>query len=155
YSCPFGFTNPCPDTCCSNNVGIATNSLFSVEGFNYAVNTTTLTLNEFDNALGGETVLWSNPLTNSFDSTNWTLVFANINLGSSPTNPIVVSNYNNSANTLPNTYFAAFGKPVADDSVPPSSTMTANGWSSALKVTVNKNPNNAGEAGINLYPQAP
>src|SRR5205823_159075 len=56
-------------------------NLLSSEGLAYSVNQTVLTLNEFDNAVGGETVLWSNPLTNSLDSTNWTVVFANVNLG--------------------------------------------------------------------------
>src|SRR5205085_2797953 len=125
------------------------------------------TLNEFDNATGGEVVLWSNPLTNAFDSTNWTLVYASVNLPDtngnrgSPTLPTVISNYDNSANSVGGDYYAVFGKTVHDPSndgfidVPPSDTMVANNWSTALKLSVNKNPPDAGEAGINLYPQIP
>jgi len=139
--------------------GCNTNQL-SGEGYPYLVTTAGLTLSEFDNAVGGEVLLWSNPLTNSFDSTNWTLVYASINQGSSPTLPAVISNYDNSA-TAPGDYTAWFGKSVNDPgndggvSVPPSAAMVANNWNTALKVAVNKNPGNAGESGINLYPQMP
>src|SRR5262249_15863703 len=149
-------TNVCNIT---NTPGCNTN-LLSQEGYSYLVNTTTLVLSEFDNAVGGEVVLWSNPLTNSFDSTNWTLVFGHIGLtdtngnSGSPTLQTVVSNYNNTATNLGftggDTYYAWFGKPVNDPandfgalggiSVPQSDTMLANGWNTALKVTVNKNP---------------
>jgi hypothetical protein len=118
-------------------------------------------LNEFDNAVGGEVLLWSNPLTNSFDSTNWTLVHASINQGSSPTLPTVVSNYDNSASGFAGPFTAAFGKLVNDPAndggvaVPQSAAMLANGWTNALKVSVNKDPGQAGESGINLYPQIP
>lgn len=152
----------------TNNVAIggSTTNVTSVEGYPYSVTTTSLTLNEFDNALGGEVVLWSNALTNSFDSTNWTLVYATINAQDSvgnvgsPTLPTVISNYNNTATTMSD-YTAWFGKavndPLNDDgiTVPPSATMQANGWNNALKVSVNKNPGNAGESGVNLYPQIP
>jgi hypothetical protein len=134
-------------------------NLVSSENLAYQVNQTVLTLNEFDNAVGGETVVWSNPLTNSLDSTNWTAVFANVNLFPSPILPTVISNYDNSRATVGSEGFiAAFGKSVNDAgndggvAVPPSDTMTANGWTTALKVSVNKNPGNQGEAGINLYP---
>ncbi len=142
-------------------------NLLSGEGYPYQVTTASLVLNEFDNALGGEVVLWSNPLTNSFDSTNWTVVYGSTTLADtngntgSPTLPTVVSNYDNSANFNGGDYLAHFGKPVNDPlndagvEVPPSDTMAANGWSTALKLSVNKNPGNAGEAGINLYPQIP
>lgn len=139
----------------------STTNVLSSEGYSYQVSTTTLTLNEFDNALGGEVVLWSNPLTNAFDSTNWTLVFASINQGASPTLPTVISNYDNSANIDGLAYYAYFGKPVNDPNndggvtVPPSAVMAANGWNTALKVSVNKGPGSADEAGINLYPQIP
>ena len=139
----------------------STTNVLSSENYPYQVATTTLTLNEFDNALGGEVVLWSNPLTNSFDSTNWTLVFANINQGQSPTLPTVISNYDNSASGSAGDYTAAFGKSVNDPgndggvTVPPSAAMAANGWTTALKVSVNKGPGFAGESGVNLYPQIP
>jgi len=57
-------------------------------------------------------------------------------------------------------FIAVFGKPfttavmTAGFDVPQSDTMAQNGWNSALKVSVNKYPPNAGEAGINLYPAA-
>lgn len=139
----------------------STTNVVSSDGFPYSVSTTTLTLSEFDNALGGEVVLWSNPLTNSLDSTNWTLVFANINQGQSATLPTVISNYDNSASGFDGPYTAAFGKSVNDPnndggvSVPPSDAMVANGWTTALKVSVNKAPGLAGESGVNLYPQIP
>jgi hypothetical protein len=135
-------------------------NLLSGEGYPYQVAVNGLTLNEFDNAVGGEIVLWSNPLTNSLDSTNWTLVYASINQGASPTLPTVISNYDNSA-TQPAEYTAWFGKSVNDPNndggvtVPQSAAMVANNWSNALKVAVNKNPQDAGESGINLYPQIP
>jgi hypothetical protein len=150
-------TNICNTT---TTPGCNTNQL-SAEGYPYLVTTTGLTLSEFDNAVGGEVLLWSNPLTNSFDSTNWTLVYASINQGGSPTLPMVISNYDNSANFNGNSYLAIFGKPVNDPgndagvTVPPSATMAANGWNTALKVAVNKNPGAAGESGVNLYPQIP
>src|SRR5439155_7348649 len=103
-------------------------------------------------------------LTNSTDSTNWTLVYASTAQGDSPTLPTVIPNYDNSATNLPGDYFAWFGKPVNDPAndfgalysinVPQSDTMLANNWSNALKVTVNKG-GSGGEAGINLYPQVP
>jgi hypothetical protein len=137
-------------------------NLTDLNGRPYQVTTTTLTLNEFDNALGGEVVLWSNPLTNAFDSTNWTLVHASINQGLSPTLPTVISNYDNSANLNGVTdYLTAFGKPVNEEAgesgvtVPQSDVMLANGWSNALKVAVNKYPALSGESGVNLYPQIP
>lgn len=135
-------------------------NLLSPESLPYQVNVGQVTLNEFDNAVGGEVVLWSNPLTNSFDSTNWTLVFANVSQAASPTLPTVISNYDNSA-TGPGNYTAWFGKPVNDAgndggvTVPQSTAMIANGWTNALKLSVNKNPQFAGESGVNLYPQIP
>jgi hypothetical protein len=155
-------TNVCNIT---NTPGCNTN-LTDSNGRPYEVTTTSLTLNEFDNAVGGEVVLWSNPLTNSYDSTNWTLVFASIAQGECPTLPLVVSNYDNTATNNGAQYQAWFGKPVHDTvndggpfspgiDVPPSDTMIANSWSNALKVSVNKSSGIAGESGVNLYPQIP
>src|SRR5207253_1119348 len=101
--------------CCTNNTAVVSNSLVCAEGFTYIVNTNNFTMTEFDNAVGGEVVLWSNPLTNSLDSTNWTAVFANINQGSSPTLPTVISNYpNDHINNGDGPFLAAFGKSVLD-----------------------------------------
>ena len=152
----FNLTNVCNT---GTTPGCNTN-LTSQEGYPYQVTTAGITLSEFDNALGGEIVLWSNPLTNSFDSTNWTLVHATINLDASATLPTVVSNYDNSANVNGLNYSVWFGKPVNDPAndygalggitVPQSDTMLANNWSNALKVSVNKASSSAGESGINL-----
>ncbi|PWU21212.1 MAG: hypothetical protein C5B50_02175 [Verrucomicrobia bacterium] len=139
-------------------------NLLSSELLQYAVTTTAQTLNEFDNANGGETVLWSNPLTNAADSSNWTLVFANINqacgnYSGTPVLPLVRPNYNNDAQDPSGAYSAVFGEPVATEagtsgiSVPQSAAMAANGWTTALRLSANKDPGNAGEAGLNLYPQ--
>src|SRR5262249_40393973 len=68
-------------------------NLLSAESLPYQVAVNNLTLNEFDNAVGGETVLWSDPLTNSLDSTNWTLVYASINQDASPILPTLITNY--------------------------------------------------------------
>jgi hypothetical protein len=139
----------------------STTNVLSSENYPYQVTATSLTLNEFDNALGGEVVLWSNPLINPFDSTNWTLVHAGIGQGGSPTLPTVVSNYDNSANFNGLEYLAVFGKSVNDPlndggvTVPQSAAMLANGWTNALKVSVNKNPGLSSESGVNLYPQIP
>src|SRR5262249_1791607 len=143
----FNLTNVCNTT---TTPGCNTN-LTSQEGYPYQVTTAGLTLSEFDNAVGGEVVLWSNPLTNALDSTNWTLVYASINqsltngnvLFNSPTVPIVISNYDNSASNNPGNFQAWFGKPVNDPAndggpfsppvtVPQSDTMLANNWSNAL-----------------------
>jgi hypothetical protein len=166
----FSLTNACGSTPCNTN-------LVSSENLPYQVNTTQLTFNEFDNAVGGEVVLWSNPLTNAFDSTNWTVVYASINgiqtnpvgggfVGNSPVLPTVFTNYDNSHSnsgmfTFPSDFVAQFGKPIHDSAndagtlysvdVPQSAVMAANNWSNALKVSVNKG--NPGEAGVNLYPQ--
>lgn len=139
----------------------STTNQLSSESYPYSVSTNSLTLSVFDNAVGGEVVLWSNPLTNSLDSTNWTVVFGSINQGSSPTLPTVVSNYDNSASG-PGAYTVAFGDPVNNPNannafitVPPSPVMIANGWSNALRVAVNKDPGQSGESGVNIYPQIP
>jgi hypothetical protein len=139
----------------------STTNVVSSENYPYSVAVNALTLNEFDNAVGGEVILWSNPLTNSFDSTNWTLVHASINQGASPTLPTVISNYDNSA-TAPGPFMVAFGDAVNNPNVnndfitvPQSDVMLANGWSNALRVAVNKDPNYAGESAVNLYPQIP
>ena len=142
--------------------GCNTNCL-DAGGLPYQVTTTAVTLTEFDNALGGETVLWSDPLTDPADASNWTLVFGSTVLGYSPALPTVMSPYDNSKQSM-DQYTAWFGKSVNDPgtqfdpmhdggvTVPQSQTMAANGWTTALKVSVNKNPGASGQSGINLYP---
>jgi hypothetical protein len=137
----------------TNSVTGITNS--SSEGFQYTVGTVTATLGELDNAVGPEVVLWSDPLTNAADSVNWTLTFAGTNFG--PGNlPAVVPNYVNDATSIggggPNDFLVKFGYPIANDSVDPSLAMAAQGWTNALKMTVNKN-STLSAAGVNVYPQ--
>jgi hypothetical protein len=131
-------------------------NLTSQEGYAYAVSNNTVTLTELDSAIGPEVVLWSNPLTNSTDSTNWTLTFASTSLSTNTVLPVVVPNYTNTATSIQgggtNDFRVTFGNPVANDSISPSPAMAANGWTKALKMTVNKDGGNA-VAGVNLYPQ--
>lgn len=119
------------------------------------VGASSVSLTEIDNAVGPETVLWSDALTNAADSVNWTLTFAATNFG--PGNlPVVLPNYVNDATTIAaggsNDFVAKFGFPIANDSIQPSAVMAANGWNTALKMTVNKN-NTSAAAGVNVYPQ--
>jgi hypothetical protein len=126
----------------------------SAEGNQYSVGTATVTLTELDNAVGPETVLWSNPLTNAADSVNWTMTFASTTFGEGNL-PVVVPNYVNDATSIAaggtNDFLAKFGYPVASDAVNPSPVMAANGWNNVLKMTVNKQ--NGAQAGVNVYPQ--
>ena len=127
----------------------------SLEGFNYSVSNTVVTLTELDNTIGPEVVLWSDPLNSSADSVNWTLTFAATSFATNTVPPVVVPNYVNGATSISgggtNDFNVQFGSPVANDSVPQSPAMAANGWANALRMTVNKN--NAAVAGVNLYPQ--
>ncbi len=107
-----------------------------------------------DNTIGAsEVLLWSDALTNAADSVNWTLVFANTTFGPfSDRPPAVFRNYDNADhNNATNDFAVTFGKAVSDDLVPQSDLMAANGWNTALKMTVNKAL--GAEAGVNLYPQ--
>jgi hypothetical protein len=126
----------------------------SLEGDDYTVGTVTATLTLVDNTVGPEIVLWSNPLTNAAD-TSWTLAFAATNFGGTPQLPVVIPNYTNGAGSLlsggTNDYEVTFGYSLATDNVEPSRAMAANGWNSALKMTVNKQ--NFAHAGVNVYPQ--
>lgn len=133
-----------------------TNAL-SLEGLPYSVVPGNITLNELDNTIGKtEVVIWSNPMTNAADSVNWTAVFANTLFGlNSTVLPAVIPNYPNdqidNSHGGTNDFIAAFGKHLSDDGVPLSDVMTANGWNTALKMSVNKQK--GAEAGLNLYPQ--
>jgi len=134
----------------------------ALNGQAYSVNTGSVTLTELDNTVGPEVVLWSNPLTNSLDSTNWTLTFASTNLAGFPRLPVVIPNYTNleSAIVAPggggtNDFRVEFGKPISSDSVSPSPLMAAKGWTTALRMTVNKDSGKpaGAQTGVNLYPQ--
>ncbi|HEV7924931.1 MAG TPA: hypothetical protein VGR14_06225, partial [Verrucomicrobiae bacterium] len=114
-----------------------------------------------DNADPPATVLWSDPLTNAADSANWTLTFANTNLGTTNVLPIVIPDYPNytASNPDPNPlddFDVEFGYGVTNDDVGYSPTMILNGWTNALKMTVNKNPSyvngHGASAGVNVYP---
>jgi hypothetical protein len=126
----------------------------SQEGYSYSVSNNAVTLTELDNTIGPEVVIWSNPLTNSADSTNWTLTFDSTSFSLNTVLPVVVPNYTNDATSLAgggtNDFNVDFGYPI-DNAIAPSPYMVANGWANVLKMTVNKH--NAAAAGVNLYPQ--
>jgi hypothetical protein len=142
----------------------------SVEGYAYTVGTATETLTEIDNAQLSEVVIWNDPLTNAVDP-GWTLTYASTNMnygGITPTftNPVVVANYTNTETALygsgggTNDFQADFGYTVGNEhsttfgeipNVPQSPQMANNGWTNALRMTVNKNGNYA-PAAINLFP---
>jgi hypothetical protein len=133
----------------------------SLQGDSYSVTPANVTLTELDNAVGPEVLLWSDPLTNSLESTNWTLTFDATNLTgkagfSSRILPVLITNYINDESTRAdgstNDFRVEFGNPIANDSVPQSQVMAQNGWVNALRMTVNKDNGNA-PAAVNLYPQ--
>lgn len=136
-------------------------NLTSLEGASYSVTTASVALTELDNAVGPEVVLWSDPLTNSLDSTNWTLTFDATNLiGKAGFGgrilPVLIPNYTNDESALidggSNDFEVVFGNPIANDAVPQSQVMAQHGWVNALRMTVNKDHGNA-QAAVNLYPQ--
>jgi Immunoglobulin I-set domain len=135
---------------------VTTTNATSSEGFAYSVSNNAVTLTELDNTIGPEVVLWSNPLTNSTDSTNWTLTFASTSFATNTTLPVVIPNYSNDFSSIigggTNNFRVEFGNPIASDSVSPSAAMSANGWNTALRMTVNKDGPGA-VSGVNLYPQ--
>ena len=136
-------------------INISLNSGTSLQGYSYSVSNNPVTLTELDNTIGPEVVLWSDPLNSSADSANWTLTFASTSFATNTVPPVVVHNYINGATSIDgggtNDFSVIFGNPVANDGVSPSAAMVANGWTNALRMTVNKN--NAAVAGVNLYPQ--
>ena len=135
---------------------VTTTNATSSEGFVYSVSNNAVTLTELDNTIGPEIVLWSNPLTNSTDSTNWTLTFASTSFATNTVLPVVIPNYPNDFSSIigggTNNFRVEFGNPIASDSVSPSAAMSANGWNTALRMTVNKDGPGA-VSGVNLYPQ--
>jgi len=137
------------------NSATGTNATSS-EGYAYLVSANSVTLTEYDNVIGPEVVLWADPLTNSLTSTNWTLTFDATNLAAHPILPVVIPNYTNDETAMvtggTNDFQVEFGNPIANDSVPQSAEMAANGWDTALRMTVNKSGGNS-QAGVNLYPQ--
>ena len=162
-----GVGNPVPRAnlyATPNNVTVVINltnsatgtNLTSSEGVAYTVSNNVVTLTELDNTIApGEVVLWSNPLTNSLDSTNWTLAFAAKNFATNTTLPVVITSYINDSNSIAgggtNDFNVTFGRAVSADGITPSPLMASNGWNNALKMTVNKA--NGYVAGVNLYPQ--
>ena len=127
----------------------------SSEGLTYTVNTGSITLTELDNTIGPEIVLWSDPLTNSKPS-NWTLTYAATNLAGGPVLPVLIPNYTNDETAIvaggTNDFRVEFGNAVSSDSIPASPAMAANGWNTALRMTVNKDGAPAQKA-VNAYPQ--
>jgi hypothetical protein len=100
-------------------------------GPGYTATTDTVSLIIIDNAEPVAMVLYTNALSDSNDSNNWTLRFASTN---------------DPSNLSPQDYDVEFGYTLANDGVglPP------NGSPTALKVTCNKNATGA-SAGVNLY----
>jgi len=134
--------------------GVTGTNVTSVEGYPYVTSATnSITLTELDNAYGSRVVLWSNPLTNATESTNWTLTYASQNLGTNTVLPVVIPNYSNNITTLytgsTNDFDVEFGFPLPDN-IPASPAMQANGWTNVLKMTINKNL--GAPAGVNVYP---
>ncbi|HTV40530.1 MAG TPA: immunoglobulin domain-containing protein [Candidatus Sulfotelmatobacter sp.] len=136
-------------------------NLTSSEGASYSVTPASVTLTELDNAVGPEVVLWSDPLTNSVDSTNWTLTYDATNLTGKTgfggrVLPVLIPNFTNDESARidggTNDFRAEFGMPVANDGVPLSQVMAQKGWANALKMTANKDGGDA-QAAVNLYPQ--
>ncbi len=139
------------------------------------------TLAVVDNMDPPAPVLWSDKLQSAGESINWTLTFANSNLASTVVPPIVIPNYPNytlvtnlsASNYLSTTdpnypgnggdnlddFNVEFGYDVTNDMVGYSPLMLINGWTNALKMTVNKAtasilPTGHGaSAGVNVYPQ--
>ncbi len=140
----------------------STNSQTSLEGISYTAGSATASLTLLDNAYPPEFLLWADPLTNAADSVNWTLTFAGTNIGTTTVPPIVITPYPNNESGAPtypsdsggtNDFDVEFGYPVASDTVGQSLAMAANGWSNALKMTVNKDINFIGASmGANVYP---
>jgi hypothetical protein len=130
----------------------------SLQGDSYSVTPASVTLTELDNTVGPEVVRWSDPLTNSVDSTNWTLAYDATNLTGqagfgSRILPVLITNYINDesarVNGGTNDFEVEFGSAIG---VPQSQVMAQNGWVNALRMTVNKDGGNA-QAAVNLYPQ--
>lgn len=138
-------------------INISLNNGTSLQGYSYSVSNNPVTLTELDNTIGPEVVLWSDPLISSADSANWTLTFATTSFATNTVPPVVVHNYINDATSIigggTNDFRVEFGTPVANDTVPQSSAMAANGWTTALRMTVNKDAGSGAVAGVNLYPQ--
>ncbi len=144
-------------------VGLGGTNETSQEGSSYTVSANIATITELDNAYPPEVVLYANPLTNAADSVNWTLTFASTNLGTTTVPPVVITNYpnyirgstyDNDINGT-NNFDVEFGYALAADSISPSEAMTANGWTEALKMTVNKDSafTIGSSAGVNVYPE--
>jgi hypothetical protein len=141
-------------------------------GVAVASGSATANLTLVDNADPPAPVLWSDPLTNPAASVNWTLTFANSNLGPTTVLPVLIPAYPNytAANPDPNApgsgtglddFDVEFGYDVTNDNVGYSPAMILHGWTNALKMTVNKVtsaiPNSAANgggaaAGANVYP---
>jgi Immunoglobulin I-set domain len=138
-------------------INISLNNGTSLQGYSYSVSNNPVTLTELDNTIGPEVVLWSDPLISSADSANWTLTFATTSFATNTVPPVVVHNYINDATSIvgggTNDFRVEFGTPVASDTVPQSAAMAANGWTTALRMTVNKDAGIGAVAGVNLYPQ--
>jgi len=141
-------------------LGLGSGTQTAQEGSTYEVDTNTATITEIDNAVGPEVVLWSDTLNSAITCINYTVTFASTNLGTNQQPPVVIKNYPNTKGYVygtdgggTNDFDVEFGYDISADSVGPSLEMQSNGWTTALKVNVNKDFSYAAAAGVNVMPQ--
>jgi hypothetical protein len=107
----------------------------------YTAGTNPAALTILDSAYPTTAVLWSDPLTDPNDVTNWAMTSANNNMGNQPVD-----------NTVEFGYDLQNGDPTDNGAIP----LPPNGAATALRVTCNKTDNSPGSqgqaAGVNLYP---
>jgi hypothetical protein len=128
------------------------------------------TMTLLDNANPPESVLWSDPLTTASSSTNWNLAFGSVGNGTAG-NPAItlVKNYVSAApsysGVAANDYDVEYGYSLASDPSGDGVSNPPNGSSTALRVTVNKDPGvtyvnstpatiTGATGGVSLYPAA-
>lgn len=129
--------------------GNKTITLKVANGSGYTGGSGSVTLNIIDSAQPAAPVLYSNPLTNSMDATNWNITAANDNMNNFNVDTNVMFGYN--IYTAPN-YYSQYG--YAFNPLPPP----PNGASNVLAMTVNKSLNSGGTLGgttpataVNVY----
>jgi hypothetical protein len=124
----------------TNYVGTKTVIISLANGGGYTVSNNAVTISILDNKYPPATVIYSNPLTDANDATNWGITAANNNMHTNAIDNNIDFGYDLTANN-PN------AGNVGLISLPP------NGAMNALRVTVNKNSSqgSGAAAGVNLY----
>ncbi len=130
------YITPLIDT--TNFVGTKSAVIGLASGSGYTAATNTGTILILDNAYPPATVIYSNPLTDPNDVTNWGVTAANNNMQNNGIDNTINFGYDLTANN-PNAGTAGLIP------LPPS------GATNALRVTVNKNSSIGAAAGVNLY----